>query len=500
MLTIRTRRFLKKIGRKLTVNGNKTISFEKSIVECYNCHKRGHFAKECRAPRNQDNKNKESSRRSVFVETSTSTALVSCDGLGGYDWSEQAKVGPNYALMAFASSSSNSEILKKYELMVLGYKMGLDSVEERLEFYKTNESIYLKDIMVLNVEIQIGEIAIRELRKKLEIAQKEKDGIQLNVYLNDEYVAMTHNYFQQCTQLAIPEFRDALIQHLESVKKSIDEREQQKREYDSWVNERQMQKTKEKVDTSKALDASSVDTESSRTESKEQDTSSSSGNDAHDDGADIRPIYDEEPMAKQCVFSANHDYCLPKLLNEVNSRAKVPSNKTPKRNKPVEQISVPNKQERQILTGHRWKPTGRIFKTVGLRWVHTGRILTSSTTKVLLTYAQGFKEFSTNEQAMTSDHNSSELRLHDHSNEQSSSKLVPNVVPSADKTTTSRQVLEFLFHHHITMLRSYALSWKPCQGDSLNLPDHRIRRQCCSLIPAESDSTPLAHAQTTKTY
>nr|GEY74468.1 hypothetical protein [Tanacetum cinerariifolium] len=69
-----------------------------------------------------------------------------------------------------------------------------------------------------------------------------------------------------------------------------------KREHDSWVNERQMQTTEEKVDTSKAMDASSVDTESSRTESKEQDTSSSSGNDAHDDGADIKPIYVEDPM------------------------------------------------------------------------------------------------------------------------------------------------------------------------------------------------------------
>ncbi|GJY27366.1 hypothetical protein Tco_0402092 [Tanacetum coccineum] len=39
----------------------------------------------CRALRNQDIKMKESSRRSVPVETSTSTALVSCDGLGGYD-------------------------------------------------------------------------------------------------------------------------------------------------------------------------------------------------------------------------------------------------------------------------------------------------------------------------------------------------------------------------------------------------------------------------------
>nr|GEW63085.1 ribonuclease H-like domain-containing protein [Tanacetum cinerariifolium] len=178
MLTMRARRSLKKIERKLTVNDNETSRFDKSNVKCYNCHKRGLFAKECRAPRNQDNKNKESLRRSVPVETSTTIALVSCDGLGGYDWSDQAKEGPNYALMDFSSLSSDSE---KSELMVLGYKTGLESVEERLEFYKTNESIYLEDIMVLKVEILIGEIAIRELRKKLEIAQKEKDGIQLNV-------------------------------------------------------------------------------------------------------------------------------------------------------------------------------------------------------------------------------------------------------------------------------------------------------------------------------
>ncbi|GJW35093.1 ribonuclease H-like domain-containing protein [Tanacetum coccineum] len=65
MLTMRARRFLKNTGRKLTINGNETIGFDKSKVECYNCHKRGHFARECR-PRNQHNKNKESSR-SVMV-------------------------------------------------------------------------------------------------------------------------------------------------------------------------------------------------------------------------------------------------------------------------------------------------------------------------------------------------------------------------------------------------------------------------------------------------
>nr|GEZ62902.1 hypothetical protein [Tanacetum cinerariifolium] len=109
MLTMRARRFLKKNGRKLIVNGNETIGFVMSKVECYNFHKRRHFAREWRAPRNQDNMHKESTRRSVPVKTPASTALVSCDGLGGYDWSDQVEEGPNYALMAYTSTSSNSK-------------------------------------------------------------------------------------------------------------------------------------------------------------------------------------------------------------------------------------------------------------------------------------------------------------------------------------------------------------------------------------------------------
>ncbi|GKB42104.1 proline-rich receptor-like protein kinase PERK9 [Tanacetum coccineum] len=169
------------------------------ILECYNCHKRRHFARECRAPRNQDYKNKESSKRNMSVEIPTSTALVSCDGLGGYDWSDQAEEGPNYALMAYSSSNSDLEVsndsncskscmeavkllksqndqllrdLEKPSLMVLRYKIGLESVEEKLEFYKKNESVYVENINGLKWDIQVGEITIIELRKKLEKIQK----------------------------------------------------------------------------------------------------------------------------------------------------------------------------------------------------------------------------------------------------------------------------------------------------------------------------------------
>ncbi|GJX75972.1 retrovirus-related pol polyprotein from transposon TNT 1-94 [Tanacetum coccineum] len=86
MLTMRARRFLKNTGRKVIINGNETIVFDKSKVECYNCHKRGHFVKECRTPINQESKNREIIRRSVPMETTTSNALISCDGLGlGYN-------------------------------------------------------------------------------------------------------------------------------------------------------------------------------------------------------------------------------------------------------------------------------------------------------------------------------------------------------------------------------------------------------------------------------
>ncbi|GJY28806.1 putative ribonuclease H-like domain-containing protein [Tanacetum coccineum] len=105
MLTMRARRFIKRTRRKLDINGQR-IGFDRSKVECYNCHKNGHFVRECRFPKNLENKGRENDKRIVTVETPTQNALIAQDGIRWYDWSYQDEEEHpiNYALMAYTSS------------------------------------------------------------------------------------------------------------------------------------------------------------------------------------------------------------------------------------------------------------------------------------------------------------------------------------------------------------------------------------------------------------
>ncbi|GKF19904.1 hypothetical protein Tco_0068542, partial [Tanacetum coccineum] len=117
------------------------------------------------------------------------------------------------------------------------------------------------------------------------------------------------------------------------------------------------------------------------------------------------PLYKNSRVTstcQTCAFNANRYACITKLMKEVNSRAKNQSNKTTNSNKPADQKSHTQKPGRQIFkrprfspkttydvtektsprSDLRWKPTGRIFKSVGLRWILTGKLFNSYTSKV----------------------------------------------------------------------------------------------------------------------
>ncbi|GJR08402.1 hypothetical protein Tco_0791054 [Tanacetum coccineum] len=120
MLTIRARRFLNKTGRKINANGSETIG----------------------APR--ENRNREHVRRNVTVETTETKALVGLDGLGAY-------------------------------------KVGLESIEARLDVYKKNEVIFEEDIKILKLDIKLRDNELTKLRKKFEKAKNERDDLNLNL-------------------------------------------------------------------------------------------------------------------------------------------------------------------------------------------------------------------------------------------------------------------------------------------------------------------------------
>ncbi|GJT09242.1 ribonuclease H-like domain-containing protein [Tanacetum coccineum] len=190
MLTMRARRFLKNTRRKLDMANKERIGFDKYKVECFNCHKRGHFAREC---------------RDLGIKIAETGSLL--DGL------DQAKEGPtNFALMAYSLTSSSSSTISKVsndsnccsyclecvkdlkeqnEQLVkdlrtarisdVSYKTGLESVEARLLVFKKNESVYKEDIKLLKHEIYLRDLDITKLKRKLDLAIKENDGVQLTV-------------------------------------------------------------------------------------------------------------------------------------------------------------------------------------------------------------------------------------------------------------------------------------------------------------------------------
>nr|GEW23321.1 putative ribonuclease H-like domain-containing protein [Tanacetum cinerariifolium] len=107
LLSMRAKRFFQKTGKKITINGSDTTGYDKDKVDCFNCHKMGHFAREYSVPRNQKNitRNQETIRRTTNVEDTSSKGMVVIDG-AGFDWSYMADVETpiNLAFMDFSNS------------------------------------------------------------------------------------------------------------------------------------------------------------------------------------------------------------------------------------------------------------------------------------------------------------------------------------------------------------------------------------------------------------
>nr|GEW56938.1 hypothetical protein [Tanacetum cinerariifolium] len=80
------------------------LRWQLSLLKCFNCHKMRHFARECRAQRNQDGrfKNQDNTRKQGNNEDTSSKAMMAIKGVG-FDWSDmvEEQVQTNMALMAF---------------------------------------------------------------------------------------------------------------------------------------------------------------------------------------------------------------------------------------------------------------------------------------------------------------------------------------------------------------------------------------------------------------
>nr|GEV19210.1 hypothetical protein [Tanacetum cinerariifolium] len=166
-------------------------------------------------------------------------------------------------------------------------------------------------------------------------------------------------------------FTSTMLHNVDQLQKKLDKDEVQEDASMAafWVTQ------ESKIDMGKAVDDDLVITESIGIESEVQDDSSRSGNDTDVDDADIRPIYDEEPMAEvqltaECnIFAIGQQHTeQPEIINEGH------------RFSPNKTSAVYEKTSSR--SDLRWKPTGRIFKFIGLRWIPTGNLFDSCTSKV----------------------------------------------------------------------------------------------------------------------
>ncbi|GKA49548.1 ribonuclease H-like domain-containing protein [Tanacetum coccineum] len=208
MISMRMKKFYKKTGRKLQFDAKEPVGFDKTKGECYNCHKTGHFARECRIKGTQDNRrrdawnsrNKDGSRTG---QKEDSKALVTIDG-EGVDWTNHSE-DEDYALMACNSSDSDTEVIscsnkckesyanlkKLYDaqreqlsdasIEIKAYSQGLKKVEAQLVAHQQGQLWYEQKIKFMKIDLDDKTDVLTYHKKLLAEAQKEKEDLKAKV-------------------------------------------------------------------------------------------------------------------------------------------------------------------------------------------------------------------------------------------------------------------------------------------------------------------------------
>ncbi|GJS95295.1 putative ribonuclease H-like domain-containing protein [Tanacetum coccineum] len=200
MISIRLKKFYKKIGRKLHFDAKEPVGFDKTKVECYNCHKKGHFARDCRSKGNSGYKSKDNGRRSRKQEEPK--ALVTLDG-EGVDWTDHAEdEQENFTLMAYNNSGSHTEVtsyskecvescakLKKLydeqreqlgdaSIEIQAYTQALNKVEAQLVTHQKNQLWYEEKIRYMKIDLGDKTDVLTYHKKLLAEAVKEKEELK----------------------------------------------------------------------------------------------------------------------------------------------------------------------------------------------------------------------------------------------------------------------------------------------------------------------------------
>nr|GEZ23604.1 hypothetical protein [Tanacetum cinerariifolium] len=181
LLSMRADKFWKKTGKKISIQGSDMAGFDKSKVECFNYHKMGHFARECRAPRNQDRGRRDNYRQGSKAEEQDPKALITIDRT-----SAESKVFDNSLCSKDCKKNNDSLNIKITDLtdklfdannLIYHYKLALAQVESRLIEYKEREVKYCEKIKTLEFYNESNNECIEILKKKLETLKEEKEEV-----------------------------------------------------------------------------------------------------------------------------------------------------------------------------------------------------------------------------------------------------------------------------------------------------------------------------------